>query len=108
MILSDFLSRQKHDDSNSHEIIPISFNMQHMLQTRYDNTGQTEQGKCLVQTWSQAKSSGIILPEVQGIDKGIDPNIRPEKQFIKPVISSEAKMISQVKPRIGQGRAGTR
>ena len=27
MILSDFLSRQKHDDSNPHEIIPISFNM---------------------------------------------------------------------------------
>ena len=27
MILSDFLSRQKHDDSNLHEIIPISFNM---------------------------------------------------------------------------------
>ena len=31
MILSDFLSRQKHDDSNPHEIIPISFNMQHVL-----------------------------------------------------------------------------
>ena len=27
MILSDFLSRQKHDDSNQHEIIPISFNI---------------------------------------------------------------------------------
>ena len=25
MVLSDFLSRQKTDDSNSHEIIPISF-----------------------------------------------------------------------------------
>ena len=27
MILSDFLSRQTHDDSNRHDIIPISFNM---------------------------------------------------------------------------------
>ena len=27
MILSDFLSRQKSNDSNHHEIIPISFNM---------------------------------------------------------------------------------
>ena len=35
MILSDFLSRQKHDDSNPHEIIPISFLMQSILQTRY-------------------------------------------------------------------------
>ena len=37
MILSDFLSRQKHDDSNPHEIILISFNMQNILQTRYYN-----------------------------------------------------------------------
>ena len=27
MVLSDFLSRQKHDNSDPHEIIPISFNM---------------------------------------------------------------------------------
>ena len=27
MILSDFLSRQKHGDSDPHEVIPISFNM---------------------------------------------------------------------------------
>ena len=27
MILSNFLSRQMHNDSNPHEIIPISFNM---------------------------------------------------------------------------------
>ena len=31
MILSDFLSRQKHNDSNPHEIIPISFNMHSIL-----------------------------------------------------------------------------
>ena len=35
MILSDFLSRQKHDDSNPHEIIPIFLYMQNVLQTRY-------------------------------------------------------------------------
>ena len=46
-----------------------------------------EQRKYLVQTRSQTKTSGIILPEVHGIDKGIDPNIR--------VISSEAKGVSQ-------------
>ena len=31
MVLSDFLSRQKHDDSNPHEIIPISFNIYNTL-----------------------------------------------------------------------------
>ena len=45
MILSDFLSRQKHDDSNPHEIIPISFNMQNILQTRYYTIGEREHGK---------------------------------------------------------------
>ena len=28
MVLGDLLSRQKHDDSSPHEIIPILFNMQ--------------------------------------------------------------------------------
>ena len=37
---------------------------------------------------SQAKSSGITLPEVHGIDKGRNPNIRLEKQVIKPMITS--------------------
>ena len=33
MVLSDFLSRQKMDDSNPHELIPISF----MLRSQVDN-----------------------------------------------------------------------
>ena len=32
MVLSDFLLRQSKDDSNPHEIIPISFNMHKVLQ----------------------------------------------------------------------------
>ena len=35
MILSDFLSRQKHDDSDPHKIIPISFNMYNALYETY-------------------------------------------------------------------------
>ena len=45
MIFSDFLSRQKHDDSNPHEIIPISFNMQNVLHSRYYNIGERTEGK---------------------------------------------------------------
>ena len=37
MVLSDFLSRQN-DDSNLHEIIPISFNMPQVLHKNYYNT----------------------------------------------------------------------
>ena len=50
MILSDLLSRQKHDDSNPQEIIPISFNMQSILQTRHYNLQEASPGKFLVQT----------------------------------------------------------
>ena len=31
MILSNFLSRQNHNNSNPHKVIPISFNMQNLL-----------------------------------------------------------------------------
>ena len=89
-----------------HEIIPISFNMQNILQSRHCNTGEGKEEKYLVQTRLQAKSSGITLPAVHGVDKGIDPNIRPEKQVIKPIISSEVKSVSETKPRLCQGRAG--
>ena len=80
MILSDFLSRQKHDDSNLHEIVPISFNMQNILQTRYYNINKRKEGKYSVQTRLQDKSDGITLTE---------------KQVIKPIISSEVKSVTQ-------------
>ena len=67
MILSNFLSRQKDDNSSPHEIIPISYNMCSILQEKYYNIGNSE--RYLVQTWSQARSSGIKLPEVHGISK---------------------------------------
>ena len=40
----------------------------------------------------QAKYHGISLPEVHAIGKGIDPNIRLEKQDIKSIIYFEAKV----------------
>ena len=37
MVLCDFLSRQQGDDSDLHEIIPISFNMREILKQNYYN-----------------------------------------------------------------------
>ena len=102
MILSDFHLRQKYDNSNSHEIIPISFNMYSILQEKYYNIGNSE--RYLVQTWSQVKSSGIKLSVVHGVCKSLDPNKQPEKQVTKPLL----KEIPPIKPRIGQVRAGLR
>ena len=81
MILSDFLSRQMIDKSNQHEIMPISFDMKAILKYRYYNVGN--ESRYLVQMHLQAKDSGIKLPEVHGVDKGINPNIKPERQILK-------------------------
>ena len=60
------------------------------------------EGQFLIQTHSQAKTSGTKPPEVQGIRKELDPNLRPEKQHAMP-----KKGITE-KPHIGQERAGLR
>ena len=106
MILNEFLYRQKHDDSNSHEIIPIVFNMQNILQSSYYNIGKRKEGKYLVQTRLKAKPSSISLQEVYDIEKGLNMNILSKKQVIKPIITSEVKGVTHIKPRIGHYRAG--
>ena len=78
MVMSNFLSRQTHDKSNPHEIIPISFNMHNVLHKNYYNLGEID--NYLVQMHSQTKSSGIKLPEVHCMRKNLDPNILLEKQ----------------------------
>ena len=72
MVLSNLLSRQKTDDSNPHEIIPISFNLRGVLHENYYRLSEsariidTRTDRYLVQTRSQTKSSGIKVPEVHG------------------------------------------
>ena len=75
MVLSDFLSRQNNNDSNPHEIVPISFNMHKVLQEKYYRIDSY-----LVQTRSQARSRGIKLPEVHGMRKNLDPSMKLERQ----------------------------
>ena len=95
MLLSDFLSIQNNNNSNLHEIIPISFNMHKVLQENY-----YKMDSYLVQIRSQTRSRGIKLPEVHGMRKNLDPNIKPEKQHANPLKGSVVKL------HIGQGRAG--
>ena len=98
MILSDFLSQQKHDNSNLHDLIPISFNMHIILNKRYYNLELMD--RYLVQTQSQTKSSGIVLFEVHGVKKILNTNTLQEKQKTAP----QVKKGSKNKPRLGQGR----
>ena len=72
MILSNFLSRQIEDDSNLHEIIPISFKIWEILQ---DNYHQLTTDTYNVQTRVQAKAQANT-PTV--------PDTQPKKQKITP------------------------
>ena len=58
--------------------------------------------KYLIQMHFQAKSSGTRLQEVHGVQKELDPNLRPEKQH---TMSKQGKL---ERPGVGQGRAGLR
>ena len=59
-------------------------------------------GKYLIQTHSQAKTSSTKLPEVHGVRKELNPNLRSEKQhaMCKEGISE--------KPWVGQASTGLR
>ena len=58
--------------------------------------------KSLVQMRSQTKSSSIKLPEVHGVRKNLDPNLKPERQHTLP------KQGSIERSCVGQGRAGSK
>ena len=126
MVLSDFLSRQKTDDSNPHELIPISFLLRDQVSDYFyciDNESNIpRKDKYLVQTRSQVRSSGVRLLEVHGVNKGINPHIKPERQRPLPTLPTQSIPPTHTtqpvdkgppthpipKPRIGQGRAGLR
>ena len=84
MVLSDFLSRQKTDDSNPHELIPISFMLRNQIEDYlYQINSRTDQPKTnryFIQTRSQEKSSSIKILEIHGADMGLDPHVQPGKQ----------------------------
>ena len=96
MVLSDFLSRQKTDDSNPHEIIPISFILksltcEHFYQfNNMTRISETETNKYLIQTQSQVRSSGIKVPEIHGINKGLNPHVKPERQRPLPMLPTHS------------------
>ena len=102
MILSDFLSIQKIDDSDPSEIIPISFNTYRILEENRKIDACKNEGKFLIQTCSQAKTSGTKLPEVHRVRKELNPNLRPEKQHAMLKKGMTERLC------IGQRRAGLR
>ena len=102
MILSDFLSQQKNDDSDPSEIIPISFNAYGILEENRKIDVWKNEGQFIIQMHLQAKTSSTKLLEVHGVGKELNPNLRPEKQHAMPKKGVTERL------GIGQGRAGLR
>ena len=73
MILADYLSRNRHDDEDPTELIPVSF---YKIRDIED---------FCVATRALVKASGETVPEVHGVDKDLDPHIMPEQQYVSKV-----------------------
>ena len=80
MVLSDFLSRQQGDNSDPHQIIPISFNIKEILRQNYQDCVKDT---FLVQTRSQIKAKGVKVPAVHGTTKPLAQHSIPVRQLVK-------------------------
>ena len=60
MILSDFLSRQIEDDSNLHEIIPISFNIRELQENYHNIVSDTYKVQMRAQAKAQTNTPTVV------------------------------------------------
>ena len=98
MILCDYLSRIAVDDGNPDEVIPISFNALAQYRLAMDYIAESFLiAHFNVATRSSTSATGITLPPVHGTQKGLDPDLKPEKQWkskkvlLKPTIATLVK-----------------
>ena len=98
MMLNDFLSRQLWDDSDPHQITPISFNIKEILKENYQNMVKDTY---MVQTRSQAKAKAANAPTVQSttgrpVTKNTIPKV--DKILVKTDEDSKPNINTQIQP----------
>ena len=94
MILCDFLSRIKSDDTDPDNLIPIAFHQMELEPIQYnpeeilnffyglEELGYkliVDQNSYMIMTRGEAKQTGAKVPEVYGANKLLDPDLKPEK-----------------------------
>ena len=100
MKICDFLSRIDVDRGNPGEVFPISFNSFSMLNTIRKATLH-QANKLLVTTRSKTKAEGAALPPVHGVEKHLDPAVKPEHD--KPVTDQNKQkgpISANAKPKV--------
>ena len=70
MILADYLSRHCNEDKDPSDLIPVSFCRLRDIET------------FCVGTRASMKARGEMVPEVHGIEKELDPHLKPEQQYL--------------------------
>ena len=94
MILCDFLSRIKSDDTDPDNLIPIAFHQMELEPIQYnpeevlnffyglEELGYNlivDQNSYMIMTRGTAKQTGAKVPEVHEANKPLDPDFKPEK-----------------------------
>ena len=81
MIRCDYLSRINVDKGDPSEVIPISFNALAQYRLVLDHITECFMIKhFMVATRSGTSAAGINLPPVHGVQKAMDPTLKPENQ----------------------------
>ena len=99
MILSDFLSMQLGDDSDLHQIIPISFNIKEILKENYQNIVKD---MYMVQTRSHTKAKAANSLTVQSTTRNpVTQNTIPriDKILVKTDKDSKPNINTQTQPQ---------
>ena len=93
MILCDFLSRVAADGGDPMDLVPVAFNTFTILKERYSHMAEFKSmmAELKVMTRVQRAAAGIAAPPpVHGANKGVDPNLKPEKQAAGSTSRSQA------------------
>ena len=93
MILCDFLSRVAADGGDPMDLVPVALNTFTILKERYSHMAEFKSmmAELIVMTRVQRAAAGIAAPPpVHGANKGVDPNLKPEKQAAGSTSRSQA------------------
>ena len=93
MILCDFLSRVAADGGDSMDLVPVSFNTFTILKEKYSHMAEFKalMADYKIMTRVQRTAAGLAAPPpVHGTNKGVNPNLEPEKQAAGSTPRSQA------------------
>ena len=80
MILANYLSRHYNEDEDPLDLIPVSFCRLRDIET------------FCVGTRASMKARGEMAPEVHGIEKELDPHMKPEQQYLSKGVTPKHAM----------------